>query len=71
MESWKVKSDIDSLKIKTLLNVDSPKTNGLNEARFWIVSGNVSNGRIVFEKNNIIVEMEIAAMFAVSPDLNK
>ena len=63
-------SDKDSLKINTLLNVDSPRTKGLNEAIFWIASGRVSRGKIVFEKNNIIVEIEIAAMFAVSPDLN-
>ena len=45
--------------------------NGLYSAIDLIASGNVSNGSMVFEKNNNMHASEITARFAVSPDLNR
>jgi len=52
------------------LNRDSPSTKGLYFTISLIVTGKVSRGRTVLEKNNRTVATDIEAMFAVSDDLN-
>ena len=64
-----VKREMGKLKSNILFNNVSPMKNGLNEAIFLIIAGNVSIGKMLDEKKRKINPREMVAMVPVSSDL--